>query len=376
MARKTSESKEILKQLLELLKKKDREEPKDNVRHKAFLVPRNDHVKVYVRMSIIRVGEIDAVRQEFHCEFYMRLRWEEVSLKKNTIDKENIDWDSMWNPSYYFINAVNIEDHERNRSIRRGNPPQVILQCRIIGTFKEVLEIDKFPFDYQDLSLTLTSKCHADKLTFVKDPEVEDNICTEYFYPKQEWDLRPHVITKQQTLEPKEGASLNRYPQYRICMNVMRQFKFYIYNLFLVMGLITALTFSSLAVEADAPGDRVQITLTLLLTSVAFKYYAQQFVPTVSYLTLIDKYILSCIVFQFCMALYTTFSSFLSSSDMLPAIELTCFGVALLCFVLIHVYFAIISLEYIKEAKNKMKRHREKYMKRNPKQMEYTLKEI
>ena len=366
MESKILETNEILKQLLELLQKKDRDEPKDNVRHKPFLVPRNDHVKVYVRMSIIRVGEIDAVRQEFHCEFYMRLRWEEVGLKKSSIDKEKIDWDSMWNPSYYFINAVNIEDHERNRSIRSGNPPQFILQCRIIGTFKEVLKIDKFPFDYQDLSLTLTSKCHADKMTFVKDPEVEDNICTEYFYPKQEWDLRPHVITNQQTLEPKEGSSSNRYPQYRIRMNVMRQYKFYIYNLFLIISLITALTFASFAVEADAPGDRVQITLTLLLTSVAFKYYAQQFVPTVSYLTLIDKYILSCMIFQFCMALYSTISGFLSNSDMLSAIELASFGIAILVFALIHAYFAIFSLEFINKAKHDMKMHREQYMECNP----------
>ena len=190
----------------------------------------------------------------------MRLRWEEVGLKKSSIEKENIDWDSMWDPSYYFMNAVNIEDHELNKSIRSGNPPQVILECRIIGTFKEVLEINKFPFDYQDLSLTLTSNCHADELTFVKDQEVEDNIYTEYFYPKQEWDLRPHVMTKQQTLEPREGSSSNRYPQYRIRMNVMRQYKFYIYNLFLVMSLITASTLSSFEVDADAPGVRVKIT--------------------------------------------------------------------------------------------------------------------
>ena len=50
MESKILETNEILKQLLELLQK-DREEPKDNVRYKLFLVPRNDHVNVYVRMS-------------------------------------------------------------------------------------------------------------------------------------------------------------------------------------------------------------------------------------------------------------------------------------------------------------------------------------
>ena len=47
------------------------------------------------------------------------------------------------------------------------------------------------------------------------------------------------------------------------------------------------LTFGSLSVEPESPGDRLGVTVTLLLTSVAFKYAVAQSLPTISYLTLL-----------------------------------------------------------------------------------------
>ena len=363
VAEELSESTKTLKEILELMRKKDKEERKDNVIYKTFPVRRADHVNVYVRVSIGRIGDIDAVRQEFQCKLYMTLRWKESRLVgKDTSNVDNIDWD----PRYYFINAVNIQEHEVSRTIEKGEPPQVIHRCSIIGTFKEVLEINKFPFDYQDLSLTLTSKCRTDEMTFVKDPDEDDNIRIDYFYPKQEWDPKPYVIAGKKEPKQKEGASSNRYPEYEIRTNVMRQYKFYVYNIFLVMGLITALTFGSFTVEADLPGDRIQISLTLLLTSVAFKYYAQQFVPTVSYFTLLDKYILSCMVFQFIITLHNIVGGLITDSKALVIFEWICFGIALSTFLSINLYFVCLSFKYINEAKKSEADHKAEYEELNP----------
>lgn len=127
----------------------------------------------------------------------------------------------------------------------------------------------------------------------------------------------------------------------------MRQYSFYIYNVALIMCFITILTFSSFAVKADSVGDRIQITLTLLLTSVAFKYYVQQFVPTVSYLTLMDKYVLTCMVFQFFMAaVHNSVSGVITDKTVLQYFEWICLGLALFCFVVFHIIFAIYSMKY------------------------------
>ena len=132
------------------------------------------------------------------------------------------------------------------------------------------------------------------------------------------------------------------------------------------MCLITALTFLSFAVKAGAPGDRIQITLTLLLTSVAFIYHAQQFVPTVSYLTLIDKYILACVIFQFFMAIQNAISGLLSNSELLSTFEWICLEIAVFGFAVIHVYFGYVSWKCTRDAKKKMERDRKTYIDQNP----------
>ena len=46
-----------------------------------------------------------------------------------------------------------------------------------------------------------------------------------------------------------------------------------------------SLTFCSFSVDISSPEDRLSVTLTLLLTSVAFKFVVSQSLPNVSYLT-------------------------------------------------------------------------------------------
>ena len=235
-----------------------------------------------------------------------------------------------------------------------------------LSTF-QILEVNKFPFDYQDLTLVLTSNWEVSHVTLQKDPNRDDNIRTWNFTARQEWDLQQHVLTESTENQPEEGSSPNIFPLYKVRLHVRRQFGFYLYNIALIMCLITALTFTSFAVGADSIGDRIQITLTLLLTSVAFKYYVQQFVPTVSYLTFMDKYILSCMIFQFGMAAaHNSVAGLISSKSSLRYFEWVCFGVGLLVFVAINIFFGIMSFVYTMQTRRLMRDDKKRYKNTNP----------
>ena len=76
----------------------------------------------------------------------------------------------------------------------------------------------------------------------------------------------------------------------------------------------------------------------------------QQFVPAVSYFTLIDRYILSCMVFQFFMTLHNMLGGLIKNSAALRLFEWTSFGIAVFAFMLINVYFVYLSWVCIKKA--------------------------
>lgn len=338
----------------------------EGVKYMVWHKERKEKMTVFVRVSFVSVGDIDAVKQEFRCEFYLNLKWEEPEFT-GVSDAATIDWNSSWDPGMYIVDAVSYDIYERHQTLqmskRLGGIPFVRQYYHIKGTFKEVLEVNNFPFDYQDLALMLTSNWHAEHLVFAKDQEQDDNIHTWNFTAQQEWNLKPHVLAESKTLLPvPPGSSPNSYPQYRIRINVMRYYSFHLTNVALIMCLITMLTFTSFTVEADAVGDRIQIVLTLLLTSIAFKYYVQQFLPTVSYTTFLDKYIMTCMGFQFFMAIFSGVSGMTHGhTDVHGLFEWNSFAIAVIVFLLIHVVFGSLSYHHLAEAKASMKRDESAY---------------
>jgi hypothetical protein len=61
--------------------------------------------------------------------------------------------------------------------------------------------------------------------------------------------------------------------------------------------LITCLGFTTFSINPSFPHFRCQVTGLLLLTSINFRWIMTQRLPSVSYLTLLDKYAIGCLFF-------------------------------------------------------------------------------
>ena len=83
------------------------------------------------------------------------------------------------------------------------------------------------------------------------------------------------------------------YPAINVSVRVTRHANFYLYNIVFPMGLFSLMgILAPFAIPLEDGGTRIGITLTLVLTAAAYKFAISQMVPTVSYLTLIDVYVL------------------------------------------------------------------------------------
>ena len=89
----------------------------------------------------------------------------------------------------------------------------------------------------------------------------------------------------------------------QVTINVVRKFRFFFQNVFVPIFAITTLSFCAFAVPfhdggTDDPDDdggfvegyegRAQVTLTLLLSSIAYKFYLNDMLAQAPYLTFID----------------------------------------------------------------------------------------
>ena len=75
-------------------------------------------VEAFVRISTVNVGDIDTVKQEFDCEFYLSVRWAEPRLKYDSLTGTVIENEPRWEPSIFFANLLQHDLYEMNQVVK------------------------------------------------------------------------------------------------------------------------------------------------------------------------------------------------------------------------------------------------------------------
>ena len=323
-------------------------------------IVRNDgrHTKVFIRVGISAIADISTIKQEFTCNVFMAAKWQEPTLA-DEVNAEEIDWDKKWNPRLYLANAVEVNDVTCRYTLIPGSHPFPTVQMtyRARARLKSTFHLKDFPFDHQTLYVQVSSKWSSKLVSLAESEDFRCTISPLNFTDSAEWVLGEYVMSDASVISPnscslkslpppeakgqpnvKDESSLGysniailspsietftfegmHWPtaqntssqtndlQYSVCefqFHIQRKHKFYMINIFLLMFIITLLSLGSFAVKVSDAGDRLNICLTLTLTAVAFKFTASTNLPPVSYLTLLDHYIVTSFIYMFAVSLY------------------------------------------------------------------------
>ena len=195
-------------------------------------------------------------------------------------------------------------------SIKNGRLFNII---RYRVTIREVLELERFPFDRQLFHIKLRtfgailvpwdtsddlSKGMIPLRIFNDKPWLDNPILVNY--EENDWLLE--YIT---TTFTKEHIEHN----ITIVLGMSRNPKFYMYNVALVEYIAVQMVVFSIAIPPSDYGTRASVNITLLLTMVAFKFVINSFLPLVNYLTWLDKYIILGVLLIGCTIIENFFIS-------------------------------------------------------------------
>ncbi|CAF0795316.1 unnamed protein product [Rotaria sordida] len=280
---------------------------------------------VRIRLFFIRIGEIDTLNERYHADVYFEARWIDC-IHLNTLDltaqqRTQLINESAtirlnefspiihWTPKLLIENAVvQTGEPEKWFTIVKIPPnvdeiiPASLIKLeicehrRVRGAFWEKLELNHFPVDVQDLTISITSDHHLDTVLLVQDEDRFSTINREAFFDQQEWSLYEHVATEirqtkeEYSFEHETGIEAKKHPVLAFTCRAARQPGYYYWNGFCLIFLITICAFCIFVISPNLPQSRLQITSTLLLTSITFRWVVNRSLPTVSYLTTLDKY--------------------------------------------------------------------------------------
>lgn len=250
---------------------------------------------VKIGFNLLAVDTVDDNSNSFHCNFLVHLQF---------------PYHKTWRPWIQFKNATQLEvienpgavryTEEKLKNLDKKEGEYITESTNYVGTFAKPLDIRAFPFDIQELTLTVVSNSTKDVvLTEMNKTAIKANF--EYD-TLSEWEvLRENPTTTHavswysfESADAKLSAAGNSYNNFHFHVIVKREVGNVFYSIVLPSTLLafSCLTAFSMDVETKI-GDRFSIVFTLILTIVANQLITKERLPNVPYLTVIDYYLYS-----------------------------------------------------------------------------------
>jgi len=280
-------------------------------------------VVVDIQIKFLRIAHIDTTKDVFSGKVEVVSSWPEPKLDSySEEDLEDYDHKSenYWNPRIVIENIHGSDSKEPSsyKVKREHGYTKVYETQKIKANFYESMELAQFPCDTQDISIKCVSLADNVEINDVSDVDKSRKLSAQFtegshkktkdskFLDGQHWHLCEDVTSEKVEAVGESQAGIIHTAQ------VIRKCGYFIWNFVLIMMLITTLSFAPFCMEGYS--GRFKLFFTLMLTQVAFKFSASNNLPKVSYLTYLDKYVISCMAFMFTMSIWnaviTTIASY------------------------------------------------------------------
>ena len=223
------------------------------------------------------------------------------------------------------------------------------------------MELPDFPLDIQELSVTMSTKHKPSICKLISDTQKISTITVEAlntFRDQQKFKLYRLVKvseTASYDMESSMSVSVtsddyknlsmtksNKRSKFVASCFCSRRPGYYLTNVYSFNLLITVLSLTLFVIDTKLAQNRISGTFTLILTSFSFKVVTSKTLPTISYLTSLDKYqIINIVYLALCCVWHSVCASLSIDQErkfLLDKIVLCCFATF---FTLIQVVFGL-----------------------------------
>jgi len=319
----------------------------------------------FIRINLFQIGDVDTVSCTFAAHFYLTATWSDPKLtmvELNSCDdrqaQSKIIQDSF-DPKIMFMNTAEVPVIEESvdpkfhwEKSKRGQNDALVFSCRIGVTakFREQFELQNFPLDAQPLNIIVSSDNHDDVINLYGWDD--ESLVRKEFMVLNEYEMSDIKFCRARTIR----KSAVGYPLLYTGVVVKRKYGYYMWNVFLPLFLITLMSVTTFVVPLHEVAERCGVILTLLLTSVAFKFVVGQDLPKISYNTFLDTYVLVSFIVLTFIALGVAFVGFLDEhgyKDDAVKTDRAILNISVGAFVIWHISAFVAAVHKIRQRKNR-----------------------
>ena len=251
----------------------------------------NRAVNVETGLFLTNLIDVDEVKEMFRVSGYLFMTWKDARLAFSPASGEtdrSYNPDRIWIPRVFLINAT-VQREKTNVNVR-GEPDGTI---HYLELFKAELTtsfyLEPFPFDTESLEIFVQPFLdERGTMTLEYDDQVA-GIGSEPFVELAQWKILGLKGAQQRHAIAKTGKEIS---ELEIDVIVQRRYWYYIWKVFLPLLAMVAIAYSAFWIKVSDYYTQISLTLTAILTEIAFLFAISTSLPKVPYLTFIDAFFL------------------------------------------------------------------------------------
>ena len=246
---------------------------------------------------------------------------------------------AIWNPQITFINEIGeTVGDDLNLTIFKDGRAEI--QRRFTVSLESNFDVHRFPFDRQKLEGQIASFAWDARVVRLIDDGHNLTVSKAFGIP--DWNVIGFSSKVIAYDDPDHGDDV--FSMLKLQVDVARKSDYYLYKIFVPLGILSFTSIFFLAVPISEIGDRISFVSGLLFTTLAYQFIIASSVPRVPYFTLGDTYTLFLFFFMvaevfiaYVISLVDRFGG--ETKVLVNRVELGCEIVLPLLFVLVNVYF-------------------------------------
>lgn len=310
-------------------------------------VPASGPTKISYGVWIGDIAKIDSVEQTFRLNFLLLLRWQDPSLKHDGSEPKKVPLTSIWHPTLLFTNEAGSISNTLPQIAEITPDGGVIYRQRLVGNFTQPLDLRAFPFDKADFHVSLVALGYGpEELRFEPDGfpasrGLLEGIGMIDHVTLQDW--RVTGISAQ--ARPYEVSPDFEIPGISFGFSASRNYQHFVLKVLLPLLLIVMMSWAVFWIDPSDTSPQFSISVTSMLTLIAYRFTIEANVPKLPYLTRMDAFILTSSLLIFLSLIEVTTVSKLSKSGHLelgrtidrhcrwifPLLFILCSGFTLFC---------------------------------------------
>lgn len=244
--------------------------------------------RVEVFFYLIDLNAVDGASQSFAADLFVVTRWRDARLASPDGSIRRFDLDDVWNPRLQIVNQ---------RAVQTGFPDTVdatpdgtvTARQRYFGQFSARLDLHDFPMDHHTIRFVLAAPGYSpDEIELVA-PVDEAGVGRAQRLSIVDWSVGPFTTSTRPYEVGGAGRSIAGFVGE---IEVKRKLGFYISKAFFSVAIIVVMSWVVFWLDPKHVPARLSVSVTAMLTLIAYRFLLGQVLPPLSYLTRMDHFLL------------------------------------------------------------------------------------